>query len=342
MTRHFFRNLVVIAIFSLVIVSVLAIVLFYQKKSLLIDYLPKDTAFWFWQKGGGYDARAAQFLELLGLDPKIRPVLEGRKQDIVIYMKDGEWYHLTAKGLEGEPSGEGAELFHALAFSRSATIVGSISADYIEEHFPPIFSQSLNDIPYYFTLSPASKTLSFQITSRDKILQNKIETYAKTREFPSSVILAFQTPETALKKQGAEYIKKRLTEIAAFQHPVVVQKNLPDGTVSKERIVDPALFSWVSREPNFFDLVVDDKVAFAMYEDEKRVVVESSKQDIIEDNLKDTRITSFFYLNLEAVPGIEFVDILGKSSALSWLQKNALKRMMVLELETHIEGEFVF
>ena len=337
------KRLIAITLFLLCAVIILfAALLLTRKKSLLIDYLPKDASFWFWQKGGGYDARATEFLELLGFDPKASSILEGRKYDIVIYLKDDEWYRLTADGLEGESSGESAELFRVLTSSRSATIVGSVSADYIEKHFPPIFSQSLNNSPYYFTLSPASKTFSFQITSRDKILQNKIETSINLPDFPSSVILAFQTTETEFQKQGAEYIKKRLTETVAFQHPVIIVKTLPDGTVSKERVVDPTLFSWVSREPNFFDLVVDDKVVFAMYEDEKRVVVASSKQDIIEDNLKDTRITSFFYLNLESVPGIEFVDILGKSSALSWLQKNAVKRIIVGELETHIKGEFVF
>ena len=113
------------------VIILFAALLLTRKKSLLIDYLPKDASFWFWQKGGGYDARATEFLELLGFDSKASSILEGRKHDIVIYLKDDEWYRLTADGLEGEPSGESAELFRVLTSSHSATIVGSVSADYI-------------------------------------------------------------------------------------------------------------------------------------------------------------------------------------------------------------------
>lgn len=337
------KHLIAITLFfGIAVIILFAVFFLVRKKSLLIDYLPKDTPFWFWQRGGGYDARAVELLGLLGLDPKIRAVLEGRKEDIIIYLKDGKWYRLEAKGLDGEPKRKSGDAFRALTSDPAATIIGSARSDYIQERLGSVFTPSFTDVSYYFILKPAPKTLSFQIIPVGTVLENKVEAQILLPEFPSSVILAFQTPDRELKERGAAYIQGRIREAAAFQNPVVIEKTLPDGTVSKERIVDPTLFTWVSREPYFFELVVDNKVAFVMYEDEKRVVVASLKQDLTGGNVKDESISSFFYLNPAAVPEIEFVDILGKSDAFSWLQRADVKRIIVGETKTYVEGELTF
>ncbi|MBI4359538.1 MAG: hypothetical protein HY564_00390, partial [Candidatus Jacksonbacteria bacterium] len=67
------KHMLIIAfLFGVAVIILFAAFLLTREKSLLIEYLPKDTPFWFWQKKGGYDARISSMLEFFGIDQKLR------------------------------------------------------------------------------------------------------------------------------------------------------------------------------------------------------------------------------------------------------------------------------
>ncbi len=361
------KHLLLIALlFGVAVIFLFAVFFLTREKSVLIEYLPKDTPFWFWQKKGGYDARISSMLEFFGIDQKLRNVLEESADEIILYQKDGEWYRLAKKDTprEENDSWRAGLLFSDLTAVRQVMSngIGFMSSDYFAARFSDVLPGGARE-PYYFSLQKSERGVSFafvpkNIAEREPSVFNT-QLSVKYDSW-QDIALAFQSDDQKFIDSAVKTIKKNILSSFAFLYPVIIEKQLSDGTISREKVAKQELFFFQEIEKNLYSVSVDTEAAKAagvlsqldldnenfgvwLFDDGARVAVGFSKKSVADFGAATVVSGGLVYMAITDTRGISTVEILGKTDAFLWLQKSEVKSIAVEEDETgYIKGEMRF
>jgi hypothetical protein len=325
-----------------------------DKSHLLIDYLPKETEFWFWQNKGGFNQKLSTILTQLGTDFNIIKLLQNQKDEIVIYRQNGRWYKIEAGDLDkARISRRGGELWEVL-FKGRENVIGFLHQDYIQDRLGE-FNAVLKPGSYYFVLEEKPESLVFSLVEKEKVFTPIKLRVSEAPTLPLGIIMAVKLDNAKLLSSILEILKKNIKESIAFDYPVIISQELPDGTWIKEKVVKPELFSWQEVLPDIYQLGLDKavvdryqiadqlkdvKVDLEYYQDDQSIVFGLQVADFPEGFGDEP--DSFFYLNLRDNAAISLVDILGKSKSLSWLQDLGFQSMIIYEKDGTIDGELRF
>ena len=346
----------VAAIFMILIIAGLFIKLsLLEKRHLLIDYLPGETEFWFWQNKNGFREKTAAVLGQLGVDDTIVKVLQNQKDEIVIYRQDSRWYKIEPQALDKARMSIRRDDVWERLHKGDEHIIGFLRQDYISDQLGEL-SFIFKPCSYYFILKQEPNVLLFSLLGKEEVFKVKLLVKEPpVLPLPSNVILAIKSKDAQLLNNISETLKDNIREYIAFDYPVVISTQLPDDTWMKEKVIKPELLKWQETSVNVHQLVLDKSVvdkykiadqltdieiSLGYYQDEQGLVFGLHTADLSNIILHES--IGFFYLNLTDNDTISVVDILGKSQALSWLQSIGIKSIIVYEDEGIMEGELRF
>jgi len=183
-----------------------------DKNDLLIDYLPAETEFWFWQNKGGFSKTGAALLGQVGLDKTIVKILQAQKDEIVIYHQNDRWYKIEAKSLDkARILQRKDDLWESLSQNRDKDIIGFLDKDYIKSQLGEL-AAIFEPNSYYFVLKQEQNVLSFSLIEKAEALKNK-SIVKKPLALPLNIILALKLRDGELFNKTLEQIKKILQTI---------------------------------------------------------------------------------------------------------------------------------
>lgn len=329
-----------------VIVIVIVIQLSLRQDHLLIDYLPEQIDFWFWQKNGGFSDKSAETLKQLGADANIIAGLQNQTSEVVVYYLNDRWFKLGDSGKKTSSKKEGAD------------IVGFLSRDYVGKRLAG-FEHIFKPGAYYFALKQTDDVLYFSFIHQEAIKFKQLAVFEPQKrpiEFLNDdIILAAKLQDQVLLNSIVDALKSNIVNFTAFDYPVIISKTLPDQTIITEKLVKPELFVWQESDPHVYQLNLNQSETerhqvtnqiknfnsdYHYYQDRETVIF------ALTGNLSATAVfdgidaTNFIYLNLLADSNL--VDILGKSKMLSWLQNLEAKGIMIYDDGKMMQGGIEF
>lgn len=340
---------------GILIVFIAAIViivnqLFWKPDRLLIDYLPAETEFWFWQRSEDFSDKLAKALEQLAVDSSIITALKDYTGEIVVYYLKGHWFRLENLGKK-------------ISFKEGSDIVGFLSQNYIGERLAD-FEFIFKPRPYYFALKQTEDALYFAFMHQEEFKFKQLAVF-EPKKYPSeflnndAIILAVRLQEPTLLNSIVDTLTNNIIDFTAFDYPVVISKTLPDQTIITEKVVKPELFVWQEFDPNpnayqlqlnqqeiekfkLTDQLKVFKSNYNYYQDDQIAIFAQNSDWSKTAVFNSINSANFFYLNL--LVDAELADLLGKSKTLSWLQDLAVKSIIVYEDERAgaVQGELKF
>lgn len=321
--------------------------LFWEKDRLLIDYLPTETDFWFWQRSGNLSDKSAEALKQLDVDSSIITALQNQTGEIVVYYLKGRWFKLENLG-------------EKTAFKDGADIVGFLGKNYVGERlvgFEFIFKPE----PYYFALKQTEDALHFSFICQEEFKLKQLAVF-EPKKYPSeeflnndAVILAVKLQDQTLLNSIVDALKNNIIDFTAFDFPVNISKTLPDQTIITEKVVKPELFVWQESAPYTYQLHLDQqetekskladqletfKSNYNYYQDDKTAIFAQNGDWSNMTAFNSINSADFFYLNL--LTDAELADILGKSEVLKWLQDLKAKSIIMYDDGETMRGEIKF
>lgn len=327
-------------------------ILFAQKQSSLVDFVPKEAEFWLLNRGAGLTGQVEAALRAVGVEEPVTDILKGQKQEIAIYRENGRWFKVTGSAVDGRQKGYAP---YTLLNNPTPQIVGFLGVAHVKNvlgKFADIVDVST---PYYFALREKEGAVAFTFIKESAIKQVKVKEYAYS--LPGESIV-FKSTDTAFVSALREQVGRNIAERVAFMHPVQVSTQLPDKTYIQERVVKPDLFLWKETSPHRYHLVLDEEavatyhvrdqlISFtsqaSYYYDEGLFII--GKEESQEVALLGQGILAhpfFLYAPFVYEGEITTGDILGKSEAFSWLQNLRVKSIMVVEAQEGVYGEMRF
>lgn len=340
---------IIIAIGILIIFIAATIIvnrLFWKKDKLLIDYLPAEVDFWFWQRSDNLSDKSAEALKQLGADLSIITALQNQTGEIAVYYLKGRWFKLENLG-------------EKITIREGPDIVGFLSQNYVGDRLAG-FEFIFKPKPYYFALKQTKDALYFSFIHQEEFKFKQLAVF-EPKKYPSeflnndAVILAAKLQEPTLLNSIVNTLKNNIIDFTAFNYPVVISKTLPDQTIITEKVVKPELFVWQEFAPYTYQLHLnlqeiekfklrDQLETFSSnynyYLGDKIAIFAQNGDWPKMDIFKSINSADFFYLNLLA--DADLAEILGKSEALKWLQNLEAKSIMIYDDGRIMQGELKF
>jgi hypothetical protein len=350
---QFFKKISFLAIAGIGVIFIGAIVASVTLKKnfsrALVDYVPEGADFWLWGAETVFKTDAKDFLKIFSIDEPSISELAMRDQGFVIYSKDNRWYKLVTKDkFQNSPSHLDNLFLDQQYREGKNALIGFVGAGYIKAKLSAIM-EFIPQSSYYFTVftDPNSNGVDFLLIPSEQS-KSSLDLFSPLPAARQSLIFALITNDAVLHNGAGTLIKEKIREYAAFENPITVSSVLPDGSIFKERIVDPTLFTWRQDESGINTIIVDENerlrlynpkeigdISFPLqyYESSDRLFLGSNIEELKESALEFGDAKNLMYFSFTESNGFLFVDIMGKSDALNWLQELGIKSIMVKEEE---------
>lgn len=353
MPFQFYKKIsfLVIAGIGIILIGAIVASITLKKSSsrALVDYAPQDADFWLWGAETIFKTNAADFLKIFSIDEPITSELARRNQEFVIYLKDNRWYRLeAAEKFQSSPYHSDNFFLDKQYREGNNALIGFIGESYIKAKLSVILG-FLPQSSYYFAIfqNSSGNGVDFLLIP-SKMAESALDSFTPLPFPDPSLLFALITNDVALYNGSLVFIKDKIREYVAFEHPVTVSRTLPDGSVSKERVADPKLFMWSKDQGGIHTLIVDEQERLQLddpkeiseiffqiqyYESGDRLFLGSDSEKLESGAREFGEAKNLMYLSFNKSGEFSFVDIMGKSNVLSSLQKLGIQSIIVKEEE---------